>query len=118
MQCFHAVRGGGKEDKRFVTLIYALLNVGGHFLVVTGNTEKDEQPDTAHEGPSKLTKSEVVNPFLEFTMTTNMIEGVSNGRVFELIYIKKSRFDTTKAYTDDGRRLPPLCWVALFKKIG
>lgn len=118
LQCFHAVRGKGKEDKRFIKLVYDLLQVGGFFLVITGNTEKDEQQDTGHAGPSKLTREQVVNPFIEFVPKEETIRSISREKVFELIYIKKSRFDPTKAYTNDGRRLPPLCWVGLFKKVG
>ena len=105
-------------DNRFANLVYDLLKPGGHFLVITGNKEKDEQQSTAHEGPSKLTKKEVITPFLEFASEQRVTRGLSDGRSFEVVYIKKSRFDSTKSYCDDGHRLPPLCWVALFKKIG
>jgi len=120
LQCFHAVRKDGENDDKFVQLVYDLLKVGGYFLVITGNTDKDEEDvdGKSFKGPSKLTKDELLMPFTEFVpIDAKDNDDVSKKKWIDLIKIKKSRFDPTSLYTNNGTRLPPLCWVALFKKI-
>ena len=119
LQCFHAVTKDGENDDKFVQLVYDLLKIGGYFLVITGNADKDEDnvDGETFKGPSKLAKEELVTPFTEFVPNdARDIDGASKEKWIELIKVEKSRFDPTTLYTNNGTRLPPLCWVALFKK--
>ena len=119
LQCFHAVRKDGGKDDTFVQLVYDLLKIGGYFLVITGNANKDEEnvDGESFKGPSKLTKDELVTPFTEFVPNdAKDIDDISKKKWIDLIKIEQSRFDPTSLYTNNGTRLPPLCWVALFQK--
>ena len=119
LQCFHAVRKDGDNDDKFVQLVYDLLKVGGYYFVITGNADKDEEDvdGKSFKGPSKLTKEDLVTPFIEFVPSdAKDNDDASKGKCIDLIKIQKSRFDPTSLYTNNGTRLPPLCWVALFRK--
>lgn len=99
MQCFHILRE--VDEARVVDVVYTALKTGGHAMVVAGAVplEGNVEPPLS-PGPPRLTRNEVVQPFLH--------------RGFELVDISRSRFNGTPTYSKMSA--PPECWVAIFRK--
>ena len=92
-QCFHCLRE--HDEAAAVAAIASLMRLGALILVITGN---DFEPEV---GPATLSKQQLEGAF------------VASG-LFELVEIRKGRFDSTDHYGS----LPqcPLSWEAVFRR--
>ena len=101
----------------FHQAIASLLVVGGILLVLTGN---DNEPEVTHTTCGTMTHSEYVSRSCQVgpaVLSQHELESafLSSGK-FELLEIKEGRFDATPHY--DALEKRPLCWEALFRRIG